>query len=37
MPKGSRYELFGKARQPQNYNERTLKMAEDFEKLANKI
>lgn len=37
MPEGSRYALYWKARQPQNYNERTLKMVDDLEILAKKV
>jgi hypothetical protein len=37
MPEGSRYALYGKARQPQNYNDRTLRMVDELEKLAKKI
>lgn len=36
LPKWSRYELFWKARQPQNFNERTLSFVDDLEKLADK-
>ena len=37
MPEGSRYALWGKARQPQNLNARSLKFVENMEKIAKKM
>jgi aryl-alcohol dehydrogenase-like predicted oxidoreductase len=37
MPEGARYTLYGKARMPQNFNHRTLKATENYQKIAKKL
>lgn len=37
MPKGSRYEMWGRERQAQNLNERALAFVDDLQKIADKI
>lgn len=37
LPEGTRYALWGKARQPQNLNARSLKFVENMEKIAKKM
>ncbi|MCH8518572.1 aldo/keto reductase [Candidatus Gracilibacteria bacterium] len=37
LPEGSRYALWGKSRQPQNLNARSLKFVENMEKIARKM